>query len=105
MYILKFSTGNAKLGKRLIFSLPAGYTCPNAGYCKTFADRQTGKVMDLPMSSNATGNEYRCFAAMSEARSKQCRDARWPELCRYQVTSGPSFTSRPGLKLPKLTQT
>lgn len=77
MHTLKFSTGNAKLGKRLIFSLPAGYTCPNAGHCKTFSNRQTGKIMDLPMSSNATGNEYRCFAAMSEARSKNCRDARW----------------------------
>ena len=28
MQLLKFSTGNAKLGKRLIFSLPAGYSCP-----------------------------------------------------------------------------
>jgi hypothetical protein len=26
MKLLKFSTGNAKLGKRLIFSIPAGYT-------------------------------------------------------------------------------
>jgi len=77
MNTLKFSTGNAKLGKRLIFSLPAGYTCPNAGHCKTFADRTTGKVMDLPQSNNALGPEYRCFAAMSEARSKNCRSARW----------------------------
>jgi hypothetical protein len=77
MHILKFSTGNAKLGKRLIFSLPAGYTCPNAGHCKTFADRTTGQIQDLPQSAHATGPEYRCFAAMSEARSKQCRDARW----------------------------
>ena len=77
MQTLKFSTGNAKLGKRLIFSLPAGYSCPNAGHCKTFADRDTGKILDLPNSSNATGLEYRCFAAMSEARSKNCRDARW----------------------------
>ena len=77
MQTLKFSTGNAKLGKRLIFSLPAGYSCPNAGHCKTFADRITGKILDLPQSSHATGQEYRCFAAMSEARSKNCRDARW----------------------------
>ena len=77
MHTLKFSTGNAKLGKRLIFSLPAGYTCPNAGHCKTFADRVTGKTEDLPQSAHATGFEYRCFAAMSEARSKNCRDARW----------------------------
>lgn len=77
MHTLKFSTGNAKLGKRLIFSLPAGYTCNNAGHCKTFADRITGKIQDLPQSAHATGPEYRCFAAMAEARSKNCRDARW----------------------------
>jgi len=77
MHTLKLSKGNAKLGKRLIFSLPAGYTCPNAGHCKTFADRVTGTISDLPMAANASGLEYRCFAAMSEARSKQCRDARW----------------------------
>jgi hypothetical protein len=77
MDTLKFSTGNAKLGKRLIFSLPAGYTCNNAGHCKTFADRVTGQIEDLPQSSHAIGLEYRCFAAMSEAISKNCRNARW----------------------------
>ena len=51
MHSLKFSTGNAKLGKRLIFSLPAGYTCPNAGHCKTFADRVTGKIEPTAVSS------------------------------------------------------
>ena len=75
MQSLKFSTGNAKLGKRLIFSLPAGYSCPSAGHCKTFADRDTGKITDLPQEGQAIGLEYRCFAAMSEARSKNCRDA------------------------------
>ncbi len=76
MHTLKFSTGNAKLGKRLIFSLPAGYTCPNAGHCKTFADRATGNIFDLPQSSHAKGLEYRCFAAMAETRPN-VRDARW----------------------------
>lgn len=77
MQHLHFSTGNAKLDKRIIFSLPAAYTCPNAGHCKTFADRATGKILDLPQSSHATGRKYRCFAAMSEARSKNCRSNRW----------------------------
>ena len=76
MQLLKFSTGNAKLGKRLIFSLPAGYTCPNAGHCKTFADRTTGNILDLPQSAHAHGPEYRCFAAMAETRPN-VRDARW----------------------------
>jgi len=77
MTLLKFSTGNAKLGKRLIFSLPAGYTCPNAGVCKTFSDRATGKIQDLPQTNNTDAAPYRCFAASSEARSPQCRAARW----------------------------
>jgi hypothetical protein len=66
MQLLKFSTGNAKLGKRLIFSLPAGYSCPNAGVCKTMANRTTGKIMDLPQQPIDPTTDYRCFAAMSE---------------------------------------
>jgi hypothetical protein len=76
MKLLKFSTGNAKLGKRLIFSIPAGYTCPCAGVCKTFADRATGKILDLPQFNGTVADEYRCFAAMSETRPN-VRDARW----------------------------
>jgi hypothetical protein len=76
MEILKFSTGNAKLGKRLIFSLPAGYACPNAGVCKTMADRTTGKIMDLPQENGPSWQDYRCFAAMAETRPN-VRDARW----------------------------
>lgn len=76
MKLLKFSKGNAKLGKRLIFSLPAGYSCPNAGVCKTFADRTTGQITDLPQWSGALADEYRCFAAMSETRPN-VREARW----------------------------
>ena len=88
--MLKFSTGNAKLGKRLILSIPAGYTCPNAGHCKTFANRETGQIYDLPQSAHAGGQEYRCFAAMSEARSPQCRKARWHnwDLLRETMYSG-----------------
>jgi len=77
MQLLKFSTGNAKLGKRLIFSLPAGYSCPNAGVCKTMADRTTGKIMDLPQQPIEPTTDYRCFAAMAEAMYPNVRDARW----------------------------
>jgi hypothetical protein len=76
MNFLKFSTGNAKLSKRLIFSLPAGYTCPGAGVCKTFADRVTGEIRDLPQLNGTIADEYRCFAAMAETRPN-VRDARW----------------------------
>ena len=76
MSFLKFSQANGKLSKRLIFSLPAGYTCPNAGVCKTFADRTTGKIKDLPQLGGSDSNEYRCFAAMAEVRPN-VRNARW----------------------------
>ena len=76
MKLLKFSTGNGKLKNRLIFSLPAGYACPHAGVCKTFADRTTGKITDLPQRNGTMAMEYRCFAAMAETKPN-VRDARW----------------------------
>jgi len=62
--MLNFTKGNAKLGKQtLIFSLPAGRTCPGARICKsfvTFDDNGKRKIQD--------GSEtiFRCFAASSE---------------------------------------
>ena len=79
MHFLKFSKGNAKLSKRLIFNLPAGHTCPNAGVCRTMADPDTGKIQDAPRIGNALGNEFRCFAAMAETRPA-VRAARWHNL-------------------------
>ncbi len=43
--LLKFSKSNGKLSNRLIFSLPAGYSCPHAGVCRTTADKTTGEVI------------------------------------------------------------
>jgi hypothetical protein len=77
MKLLKFSTGNNKLKNRLIFNLPAGYACPHAGVCKTFADRSTGQITDLPQYTGVTATQdYRCFAAMAETRPT-VREARW----------------------------
>lgn len=76
MDLLKFSTANAKLGPRLIFSLPSGYTCPFAGVCKTMADRHTGKIIDSPQVSDDSVLDFRCFSAMSEVRPN-VREARW----------------------------
>jgi hypothetical protein len=63
--MLHFSHGNAKLTKRLIFSLPAGSTCPGALQCfsKAVVDA-TGKrsIQDGPKT------EFRCFAASSEVQ-------------------------------------
>lgn len=64
--LLTFSHGNAKLGKgTLIFSLPAGKTCPGALFCLSFAvvgDNGKRKVQDGP------NTQFRCFAATSEAQ-------------------------------------
>jgi hypothetical protein len=63
---LHFSKGNAKLTKRLVFSLPAGRTCPGANICKAFVgiDSITGK------RSIIDGKDmlFRCFAASSEVQ-------------------------------------
>jgi hypothetical protein len=63
--MLHFSKGNAKLQKRLIFSLPAGKTCPGALHCKSFA-----VVNDNGKRSIVDGKEtiFRCFAASSEVQ-------------------------------------
>ena len=74
--LLKFSKSNGKLSNRLIFSIPAGYTCPHAGKCHTFADRTTGKLTDNPHGCSES-LEYRCFAAMAEARFPTVRGSRW----------------------------
>ena len=76
MELLKFSTSNGKLDKRLIFSIPAGYTCPHAGKCHTFAQRDTGKILDNPHGCSESP-EFRCFAAMAEARFPTVRASRW----------------------------
>jgi len=95
MKLLKFSTGNAKLSKRLIFSLPAGYSCPNAGVCKTFADRTTGAITDLPQHNGTFAPEFRCFAAMAEVRPN-VREARWHnwDLIREAIYSTDSDTRK-----------
>ncbi len=59
--LLKISKGNAKLRNKFIFSLPAGYTCPNAGVCKTFAGKAGGGIMDLSVPGEVPS--FRCFAA------------------------------------------
>jgi hypothetical protein len=79
---LIFGKGNAKLSSDIItFSLPAGWTCPGASLCQSFADRQTGKIKD------GKKTEFRCFAASQEARPN-VRAARWhnfDQLKKYKT--------------------
>lgn len=69
---LKFSQGNAKLGKRIFtVSLPAGYACPFAHNCLSKANIATGKIEDGP---NTT---FRCFSASQEVVYKNTQKQRW----------------------------
>lgn len=72
MHLLKFSKGNAKLEKDIYtFSIPAGYSCPNAKECFSFADKATGKIRD------GKYNNFRCFAASMENRFPLLRKKNW----------------------------
>lgn len=72
--LFSFSHGNAKLpDSTLIFSIPAGHTCPGANLCLSMADRHTGKISDGPAT------QFRCYAASQEIYSN-VRDARWRNL-------------------------
>ena len=72
--LLKFGFENAKLKGIWHFSLPSGFTCPAAKDCLTYANRKTGKVKD------GSEQDYRCYAAMDEARYPSVRKARWHNL-------------------------
>lgn len=79
--LLSFSRGNAKLpNSTLIFSLPAGHTCPGALLCQSFSDRTSGRITD------GTGTIFRCYAASEEARPS-VRAARWANLERLRQTA------------------
>lgn len=69
---IHWSQGNAKLPSRIIhMSLPSGYTCPMALKCLAKANANTGKITD------GAHQEYRCYAAMQEARHTKLRQNRW----------------------------
>ena len=69
--LLKFGFENAKLKGIWHFSLPSGFTCPAATVCLTRSNRKTGKISD------GKSQEFRCYAAMDEARYPSVRKNRW----------------------------
>ena len=80
MNILTFSIRNSKLNHLADFlgyphaqvaalDLPAGFTCPNADICKTFAHRKTGKLIRC--------GRVLCYAAKIEAMYPSVRKAHW----------------------------
>lgn len=70
--------GNKKLDalNPVVFSLPAGYTCPAADICLSMAQRhgKTFKSNGLKIKDMGT---VRCFAAQTEVQYKAVRDSRW----------------------------
>jgi hypothetical protein len=91
MDLLNFSKGNAKLGNHtLIFSLPAGKTCPGAMYCQSFAivgDDGKRSIKDGP---NTT---FRCFAASSEVQYDAVFNSRAENLQRVHAALRDSVES------------
>lgn len=80
MKLLTFGVGNMKLKKLakflgiafshvVAFDLPAGWTCPKANICKTFADKVTGKMTKV--------GRIVCYACKSECSYPAVRASRW----------------------------
>lgn len=75
--LLKFSAGNAKLpNSTLIFSLPAGYSCPGALLCHSQVTKHPSRVTGKHRIIDGRYAEFRCYAATEELRPS-VRDARW----------------------------
>lgn len=75
---LHFSLGNGKLANdTLIWSLPAGKTCPGANLCLSIAKYDANGDRSV-VDGNET--EFRCFAASSEAQYDQTFAARQRNL-------------------------
>ena len=72
-FVLGFTVGGNDKIKFPYFSLPAGYTCPRAGKCKTMVvdDPQTGrpKLMDY--------GQFRCYAGFDEVKYPNLRKRNW----------------------------
>ena len=65
--LLTFSNGNTKLDWPY-FSLPAGYTCPFATACKTFAAKAGKKFKDGKSTKKGKNTKYKCYAAREQGQ-------------------------------------
>ena len=79
--LLRFGDSNAKMKKLdiIYFSLPAGYTCPFANICKSFAHKTGGKFKSNDKSIKDEG-DIRCYAASTEVIYRKARENRWRNL-------------------------
>lgn len=80
--MLTFSYHNSKINElskhlgiqknqAVAFDLPAGFTCPMANLCRTYSNRQTGKIV------RGSESTFRCYAASVETRYPTVRRMRW----------------------------
>ena len=78
--VLSFGDSNKKMKKLGIvyFSLPAGYTCPFADVCKSFAHKKGGKFANG--KSIRDEGIYRCYSASTETIYPSTRNNRWKNL-------------------------
>ena len=72
MKLLKFD----ETTDALVFSLPLGISCPNAGACKSFVFRSNAEVVHLPQLNNTKEKPYLCPAIDSEL-DEETRRKRW----------------------------
>ena len=84
--LLTISPNNAKLNHP-IFSLPAGYTCPFANICKSFASRDGTEFASSGKKIKDHG-DIRCYAASSEVAYPNVRSSRWKNFDLLQEFKG-----------------
>lgn len=82
MNLLKFSSGNTKMkhlatvmglkfSSVLAFDLPAGFSCPAARICATYANRKDGT------RTKGKHMQFVCYASKAETQYVNTRNARW----------------------------
>lgn len=108
MSILKFSANKKVRGiselldisKNSIwsFGIPAGFTCPKAKICQSFANRETGKIKD------GANCKYRCYAASLECAFTATRKMRWQNFDAIKFLSTEEIAQLIISEIPKKTK-
>jgi len=106
--LLRFGQPNAKLKaleiseynltrKRVAtFSLPSGFTCPEAKECLSYANRKTGKIKD------GKHTKFRCFQASAEAIYPSLRNMVWNNFDSLREAAKEAGEGRESIEMAKL---
>lgn len=84
--MVKFTSGNRKLNALALHlglkksqvvcaDLPAGFSCPKADICKTYANKETGKMIRV--------GRIKCYAAKTEVFAPSVRRLRWENYDKF----------------------